>query len=82
MGPGRPCLEVARIRQLAMYVAHVTLRLSMKEVGVGFGRDRTTVLYACHVIEDLRDDVEFDRMVVMTERIASAAFHRRLETIG
>jgi chromosomal replication initiation ATPase DnaA len=78
---GRPCLEVARIRQLAMYVAHVTLRLSMKEVGVGFGRDRTTVLHACHLIEDLRDDVEFDRMVVMTERIASAAFRNRLEMI-
>jgi len=81
MGPGRPCLEVARIRQLAMYVAHVTLHLSMKEVGVGFGRDRTTVLHACQLIEDLRDDVEFDRMVVMTERIASAAFRAHLEMI-
>jgi chromosomal replication initiation ATPase DnaA len=76
---GRPCLEVARIRQLAMYVAHVTLCLSMKDVGVGFGRDRTTVAHACHLIEDLRDDVEFDRMVVMTERIATAAFRNHLE---
>lgn len=78
-GPGRPCLEVARIRQLAMYVAHITLRLSMKEVGIGFERDRTTVLHACHLIEDLRDDVEFDHMVAMAERIAAAAFRNRLE---
>jgi chromosomal replication initiation ATPase DnaA len=62
-----------------MYVAHITLRLSMKEVGIGFGRDRTTVLHACHLIEDLRDDVEFDHMVAMAERIAAAAFRNRLE---
>lgn len=81
IGPARPCLEVARIRQLAMYVAHVTLRLSMKDVGIGFGRDRTTVTHACHLIEDLRDDIEFDRMVVMTEKIASAAFRNHLEML-
>ena len=79
---GKTCLEVARIRQLAMYVAHVTLHLSMKEVGVGFTRDRTTVLHACHLVEDLRDDPEFDHLVVMTERIACAAFRVRLETAG
>lgn len=79
---GKPCLAVARIRQLAMYVAHVTLHLSMKEVGVGFARDRTTVLHACHLIEDLRDDPEFDRLTVMTERIACAAFRGRLEIAG
>ncbi len=44
-----------------MYVAHVTLRLSMADIGRGFGRDRTTVVYACHLIEDLRDDDDFDR---------------------
>ena len=53
----------------------------MKDVGVGFGRDRTTVLYACHLVEDLRDDDDFDRMVTMTERVASAAFGNRLEVI-
>jgi len=81
IGPGRACLEVTRIRQVAMYVAHVTLHLTMKEVGMGFGRDRTTVLHACHLIEDLRDDIEFDRMVVMTERIAAAAFRSRPELV-
>lgn len=72
--PGRTNLGVARVRQIAMYVAHVGLELSMSEVGRGFGRDRTTVLHACHLVEDLRDDGDFDRMVSITERVARAAF--------
>jgi chromosomal replication initiation ATPase DnaA len=61
-----------------MYVAHVVLRLTMGEVGAGFGRDRTTVLHACQVIEDMRDDPEFDRVVLVIERVAFAAFRSRL----
>lgn len=76
--PGRTSQPVARVRQIAMYVAHVVLRLSMGDVGRGFGRDRTTVVHACQTIEDLRDDPEFDRVVHMFEQIASAAFRNRL----
>lgn len=72
--PGRSTLDVARVRQIAMYVAHVTLGLSQWQVGAGFGRDRTTVLYACRQIEDLRDEPEFERAVAMTERVVAAAF--------
>lgn len=78
--PGRTQLGVTRVRQVAMYVTHVALGVSMREVGRGFGRDRTTVLYACHLIEDMRDDEDFDRIVTMTERVATAAFRSRLET--
>ena len=46
-----------------MYVTHVTLGMSMPEVGRGFARDRTTVRHACHLIEDMRDDVDFDRAI-------------------
>ena len=76
---GRTSLAVSRVRQIAMYVAHVVLHLSMQDVGRGFGRDRTTVLHACHLVEDLRDDPEFDRTVVMTERVAVAALRSRFE---
>lgn len=76
--PGRTAVSISRVRQIAMYVAHVVLRLTMSEVGVGFGRDRTTVLHACQVVEDLRDDPDFERLVVMIERVASAAFRNRL----
>ena len=75
--PGRTSTSVARVRQIAMYVAHVVLGLSMKEVGHGFGRDRTTVLHACHLIEDMRDDPDFDAIVAMCERVARAALRGR-----
>lgn len=71
---GRNQTEIVRVRQVAMYVTHVSLGLSMKDVGRGFGRDRTTVAYACHAVEDLRDDPEYDRVVALTEKVARAAF--------
>ena len=72
--PGRSSLGIARVRQIAMYVTHVSLGLSMRDVGQGFGRDRTTVLHACHQIEDMRDEEEFDRIVAMAERVVRAVF--------
>ena len=72
--PGRSSLGVARVRQIAMYVTHVSLGLSMRDVGQGFGRDRTTVLHACHQIEDMRDEEEFDRIVALAERVVCAVF--------
>lgn len=72
--PGRTSQEVARVRQIAMYVTHVALGVSQTEIGIGFCRDRTTVLHACQIVEDLRDDREFDRIVAVVERIARAAF--------
>ena len=53
--------------------AYMTKNVAMSEVGIGFNRDRTTVAHACHLIEDLRDDVEFDRLVAMAERIVTAS---------
>lgn len=72
--PGRARRDVVRIRQIAMYVAHVALALPQREIGRGFGRDRTTVLHACRLVEDLRDDLEFDRIVAVAERVALAVF--------
>lgn len=72
--PGRSPLAVSRVRQIAMYVTHVALRLSMRDVGQGFGRDRTTVLYACHQIEDLREQDEFDDIVARVEQVVTIAF--------
>ncbi|MFC5385331.1 helix-turn-helix domain-containing protein [Aquamicrobium segne] len=75
--PGRTSQPVSRVRQISMYVAHVVLSLTMTDVGRGFGRDRTTVMHACQIIEELRDDPEFDRVVHMFEQIAAAAFRNR-----
>jgi chromosomal replication initiation ATPase DnaA len=66
--------EISRARQIGMYLAHVTIGLQMQEVGDGFQRDRTTVAHACHVVEDLRDDPNFEDVLAMIERIVKAAF--------
>ncbi|MBP1843823.1 hypothetical protein J2046_002079 [Rhizobium petrolearium] len=62
------------VRQIAMYVCHVVLRISMSDIGEAFGRDRTTVGHACHVVEDRRDDPAFDDFVSAVERIVTVVF--------
>jgi len=53
--------DVAFARQVAMYLFHVVFGGTYKEVGSLFGRERTTVAYACSLVEDERDDVALDR---------------------
>jgi chromosomal replication initiation ATPase DnaA len=60
--------SIAQTRQIAMYLAHVGLGLSLTASGRGLGRDRTTVRYACTRIEDARDDVRFDQALSALER--------------
>ena len=54
--PSRMRLRTAGARQLAMYLCHVLLGMTMTQVGQFFGRDRTTVAYACAQVEDGRDE--------------------------
>lgn len=70
--------NVALARQTAMYIAHVVCGLSMTEVGRIFERDRTTVAHACALIEDRRDELAFDQLLEMLERIAHEEIRRRL----
>lgn len=65
--PSRCKLGVARARQLAMYLSHVIMGESLTAIGAAFGRDRTTVSYACGLIEDMRDDPRFDAEVTELE---------------
>ena len=67
--PSRGKAPVALARQVAMYLAHVSCRLCLTDVGVIFARDRTTVAHACAVIEDRRDDPVFDRTLELMEWI-------------
>ncbi|MGH1418194.1 MAG: helix-turn-helix domain-containing protein [Hyphomicrobiaceae bacterium] len=62
--------KVAFARQVAMYLAHVCCGLTLTEVGAVFSRDRTTVAYACSVVEDHRDDEIFDYVLELLERVA------------
>ena len=48
-----------RPRQIAMYFAKNYTTASLAHIGSQFGKDHTTVLYACKVISDL---METDRI--------------------
>ena len=64
--------HVAQARQVAMNQTHVVLGLSLSQTGDLFRRDRTTVAHACAVVEDLRDDRIFDRVMELLEGILPA----------
>jgi len=57
---GRGSADAAFARQVAMYMVYVTFGVSLSRVATAFGLDRSTVAYACHQIEDRRDDPSFD----------------------
>jgi chromosomal replication initiation ATPase DnaA len=46
-----------------MYLARVTLGMTLADAGLLFFRDRTTAAHACRVVEDLRDDIQFDTLL-------------------
>lgn len=60
--------DVARARQVAMYLCHTTLGFSLTTVGDLFERDRTTVGHACRLVEDMRDQADFDARLTLLER--------------
>lgn len=64
---GRRSAPAALARQCAMYLAHVVLGASYTEIGRRFHRDRTTVAYACRVVEERREDANFDRLLTSIE---------------
>lgn len=80
--PTRGRAEVALARQVAMYLSHVALGLSLTDVGRLFRRDRTTVAHACAVVEDRRDDAVFDRVLDLLEWIVAALADRCLTAGG
>ena len=58
--PTRRSAQAALARQVAIYLTHVAFELSLARTAAAFGRDRSTAAYACHRIEDRRDDAVFD----------------------
>ncbi len=54
-------------RQVSMYLVHVVYQINLSRVARAFSRDRSTVSYACNVIEDCREDPYFDEKLVRLE---------------
>lgn len=75
----RRAREVARPRQVAMYLAKQMTQRSLPEIGRRFGgRDHTTVIHAVRVVTQLcRADPEFATLV----ELARAAVHPTLAKI-
>ncbi len=71
MVSARRAREVARPRQIAMYLAKQLTPRSLPEIGRRFGgRDHTTVIHAVRQIEKLRSsDCEIDRDVITLMRV-------------
>jgi chromosomal replication initiation ATPase DnaA len=46
-----------------MYLCHVAFEMSLARVASAFDRDRSTVGYACHSVEDRRENPQFDAWV-------------------
>ncbi len=67
--PTRGLARIALARQVAMYIAHIGFSFTLTEVGELFDRDRTTVAHACKQIEQRREDVDFDALLVLLEQI-------------
>ncbi len=67
--------DTALARQIAMYLCHTTFSLLMTEVGLFFKRDRTTVAHACALVEDKRDDFDFDLLICQLEALLNDALH-------
>lgn len=58
----------ALARQVAMYLCHTSLGFSLSDVGRLFDRDRTTVSHACKIVEDMRDGLAFDLMMICLDQ--------------
>lgn len=60
--------DMVQARQVAMYLTHVGLEMSLSRVANAFERDRSTVAHACHKIEEMRDEAEFDAWLETLEK--------------
>ncbi len=64
--------SVAHARQIAMYLSHTGYGNSLTKVGAQFGRDKSTVGHAVHIVEDLREDAGFELWISELEAALDA----------
>lgn len=71
LSPRRGRANIAFARQVAIYIAHVHLGMTLTRAASLFGRDRTTAAYACRIVEDRRDQRLIDRKIESIEQALS-----------
>ncbi|NTJ41651.1 hypothetical protein G6L28_03430 [Agrobacterium larrymoorei] len=62
------------IRQIAIYVCHVGLSLSITQVALCFGRDQATIRSCCLIVEERRENPGFDEFVTAIERLSKSIY--------
>lgn len=72
---------IARARQLAMYLLHIDCEYSLALVGELFGRDKSTVGHAVRIIEDMRDDTQFEDWISLLENAVFVSRRARQTTL-
>lgn len=60
MSTARGSPAVAHARHIAMYLTYASLGMSLTRVAAAFERDRSTVSHGCRLVEERRDDGDFD----------------------
>lgn len=74
--------QTAFARQVAIYLTHIGFGMTLTEVATLFGRDRSTVSYACRLIERRRDEPRIDATVGMLERALGVATRATGRPVG
>lgn len=67
-------MSLCHVRQIAMYLCRVALSMRYRDIAAGLGRDRSTVMHNCEVVEDRRDDKAYDGFIDRCERCVAAIF--------
>jgi chromosomal replication initiation ATPase DnaA len=79
LGSTRGPADAAFARQLVMYLLHTGLGRSYDDTAALVGRNRKTVSHACAVVEDLRDEPDFDADLTAIEELLTAQAHTGTE---
>lgn len=72
-GTSRGKADICLARQVAMYLMHTVFSVPYHRVADFMGRDRTTISHACKLVEDLRDNQEFDKRLEAMENLLVSA---------
>lgn len=63
----------AHARHVAMYLSYAALGMSLARVAAAFRRDRSTIAHACRIVEDRREDPDYDKWISQLEEVLHVA---------
>ncbi|MCF6221624.1 MAG: chromosomal replication initiator DnaA [Robiginitomaculum sp.] len=83
ISPTKGPAHMSFARQVSMYLMHVVFQVRISNVGHAFTRDPSTASYACHLIENEREDLLFDqKLQKLEEFLTSSLILKNLRRAG